>query len=219
MGDEQLAPAYGAASRVTIGRPPEKTNDEAASLESLGCAQEILNPEESPGVAWLYTNNGTPLSRHRPASRCAVPFRFLPQNVKEHAPLSAGASVDHGVDVGTTEEHVKRAADRGCCVSSCCASSFRVVVTGSGKTVYDLVRATDVESAIIVALERNPGMTLLWARPEASVEMHPNPQVWCQDNDTLRRKPASSTQEDKCNQSDALLLQMAPQAEANADQS
>lgn len=80
MGDEQLAPAYGAASRVTIGRPPEKTNDEAASLESLGCAQEILNPEESPGVAWLYTNNGTPLSRHRPALRCAVPFRFLPLN-------------------------------------------------------------------------------------------------------------------------------------------
>ena len=40
-------------------------------------------------------------------------------NVKEHAPLSAGARVDHGVDVETTEDHVNRAADRGCCVSSC----------------------------------------------------------------------------------------------------
>ena len=40
-------------------------------------------------------------------------------NVKEHATLSAGASVDHGVEVGITGEHVNRAADRGCCVSSC----------------------------------------------------------------------------------------------------
>jgi hypothetical protein len=40
-------------------------------------------------------------------------------NVKEHATLSAGASVDHGVEVETTEKHVNRAADRGCCVSTC----------------------------------------------------------------------------------------------------
>jgi hypothetical protein len=40
-------------------------------------------------------------------------------NVKEHATLSAGASVDYGVCVGVTGEHVNRAADRGCCVSSC----------------------------------------------------------------------------------------------------
>jgi hypothetical protein len=43
------------------------------------------------------------------------------QNVKEHAPLSARASVDHGVEVETTGEHVNRAADRGCCVSACSA--------------------------------------------------------------------------------------------------
>jgi hypothetical protein len=43
-------------------------------------------------------------------------------NVKEHATLSARASVDHGVEVEITEEHVNRAADRGCCVSSCSAS-------------------------------------------------------------------------------------------------
>ena len=43
-------------------------------------------------------------------------------NVKEHAPLSAGASVDHGVEVETTGEHENRAADRSCCVSTCCAS-------------------------------------------------------------------------------------------------
>ena len=48
---------------------------------------------------------------------------FLP-NVKEHAPLSARASVDHGVEVNTTGEHVNRAADRGCCVSSCSESSL-----------------------------------------------------------------------------------------------
>ena len=50
-------------------------------------------------------------------------FIYLP-NVKEHAPLSAGASVDHRVEVKTTGEHENRAADRGCCVSSCSASSI-----------------------------------------------------------------------------------------------
>jgi hypothetical protein len=49
-------------------------------------------------------------------------FPFL-ANVKEHAPLSAGANVDHGVEVETTGEHENRAADRGCCVSSCSHSS------------------------------------------------------------------------------------------------
>jgi len=45
-------------------------------------------------------------------------------NVKEHAPLSARASVDHGVKVETTQEHLNRAADRGCCVSTCSAILF-----------------------------------------------------------------------------------------------
>ena len=49
-------------------------------------------------------------------------------NVKEHATLSAGASVDHGVDVETTVEHVNRAADRGCCVSACSALHFGLKV-------------------------------------------------------------------------------------------
>ena len=35
-------------------------------------------------------------------------------NVKEHAPLSARASVDHGVGIECREGHVNRAADRGC---------------------------------------------------------------------------------------------------------
>ena len=47
-------------------------------------------------------------------------------NVKEHATLSARAHVDHGVEVGITDEHVNRAADRGCCVSTCWASSIRL---------------------------------------------------------------------------------------------
>ncbi len=49
---------------------------------------------------------------------------FLLANVKEHATLSAGARVDHGVKVETTGEHVNRAADRGCCVSSCSLLHF-----------------------------------------------------------------------------------------------
>ena len=38
--------------------------------------------------------------------------------------MEAGASVDHGVEVETTGKHVNRAADRGCCVSTCSASSI-----------------------------------------------------------------------------------------------
>jgi hypothetical protein len=45
-------------------------------------------------------------------------LKFL-ANVKEHATLSAGASADHWVEVKTTGYQVNRAADRGCCVSTC----------------------------------------------------------------------------------------------------
>ena len=47
---------------------------------------------------------------------------FLLPNVKEHAPLSARASFDHGVEVEDTGGHVNKAADKGCCVSACSAS-------------------------------------------------------------------------------------------------
>ena len=53
----------------------------------------------------------------------------LLENVKEHAPLSAAASVDHGVEAETTGEHENRAADRGCSVSTCSPSSFSVYDT------------------------------------------------------------------------------------------
>ena len=56
------------------------------------------------------------------------------QNVKEHATLSAGASVDHGVEVETTGNHVNRTADRGCCVSPCSASDLLDVVARSMKS-------------------------------------------------------------------------------------
>ena len=64
--------------------------------------------------------------------------RIFWQNVKEHATLSAGASVDHGVEVESTEEHVNRAADRGCCVSSCSACLLFVwnEVHDEGKSLY-----------------------------------------------------------------------------------
>lgn len=52
-------------------------------------------------------------------------LHFL-QNVKEHAPLSARASVEHGDEVESTGEHGNRAADRGCCVSTCSALGFQL---------------------------------------------------------------------------------------------
>jgi hypothetical protein len=54
----------------------------------------------------------------KPGAERVESLHYL-QNVKEHATLSAGASVDHGVGVETAEKHGNRAADRGCCVSSC----------------------------------------------------------------------------------------------------
>ncbi len=46
------------------------------------------------------------------------------ENVKEHATLAAGASVDHGVEVKTKGEHINRAADRGCVSRLVSVSSF-----------------------------------------------------------------------------------------------
>jgi hypothetical protein len=48
---------------------------------------------------------------------------FLP-NVEAHAPLPAGARVDHGVGVKATENHRNRAAGRGCHAASCWALHF-----------------------------------------------------------------------------------------------
>jgi hypothetical protein len=44
----------------------------------------------------------------------AIRIFILSQNVKEHATLSARASVDDGVEVECRKGHENRAADRGC---------------------------------------------------------------------------------------------------------
>jgi hypothetical protein len=48
----------------------------------------------------------------------------FPENVKEHAPPLAGASVETGVWVHVTGEVADNAARGGCCVSTCWA--FRI---------------------------------------------------------------------------------------------
>jgi len=57
--------------------------------------------------------------KNNDVSGAVAPSSIPLPNVKEHAPLSARASVDHGVEVESTGEHENRAADRGCCVSTC----------------------------------------------------------------------------------------------------
>ena len=52
---------------------------------------------------------------------------FILANAQERATLSAGASVDHGLKGGITVEHVNRAADRGCCGSTCSTSCVLLV--------------------------------------------------------------------------------------------
>jgi hypothetical protein len=51
------------------------------------------------------------------------------ENVKEHAPPLAGASVETGVDVHTTGDVADRVASGGCCVSSCSALRIHLTLT------------------------------------------------------------------------------------------
>jgi hypothetical protein len=81
-------------------------------------------------------------------------YIILP-NVKEHAPLSAGASVDHGVEVETTGEHEKRAADRGCCVSTCSlldSDGGRSCMTGFGKLLDAVHEYIDLNPSLELSL-------------------------------------------------------------------
>jgi hypothetical protein len=71
---------------------------------------------------------------------------LLLANVKEHAPLSARAGVDRADGVVTTDKHVNKAADRGCCVSSCCASCFTLDVSLFDRLLEILVTATERRS-------------------------------------------------------------------------
>ena len=89
-------------------------------------------PEVNLTAASLLASAAVRAVRLLPAANAFRPAHRLPPNVKEHAPLAAGASFDHGVDVDTTKEHVNRAADRGCCVSACSASWIHCHGLGSG---------------------------------------------------------------------------------------
>ena len=67
-------------------------------------------------------------------------------NVKENAPLSARARVDYGTGVETTENHVNRAADRGCCVSSCSASHFDIILIKNSGKYRASMTASEIEA-------------------------------------------------------------------------
>lgn len=82
------------------------------------------------GSSWLRGSARTGAAIKRPKSSIAI-NRFgkimvkcilltgrSGVNVKEHAPLLARASVDHGVGVETKVKHENRAADRDCSVST-----------------------------------------------------------------------------------------------------
>ncbi len=87
------------------------------------------------GIGMPLLSGSSPIPRRQSRSQSGkMSSRFVivssnsQTNVKEHATLSARARVDHGVEVETTLEHENRAADRGCCVSTCCASSLLELV-------------------------------------------------------------------------------------------
>ena len=99
-------------------------------------AKTRQNPSTPPKSETLQ-RLGETQARHQSRGLCKDSAENLTRNgmfyglkistiVQEHATLSAGASVDHGVDVETTKDHLNRAADRGCCVSTCSISSLLV---------------------------------------------------------------------------------------------
>ena len=65
-------------------------------------------------------------------SGAAALFQFFCRD-KEHAALSAFASVAHGVEVKTTEDHVNRAAGRGCHGATCSAGLCLLIVESEVK--------------------------------------------------------------------------------------
>ena len=83
---------------------------ESAEDRSWDGAEE--RADEGTGLPWAKVE-GHRAGVHRAGSGDPLPI------VQEHAPLSAGANADHGVEVKTTQEHENREADRGFCGSSC----------------------------------------------------------------------------------------------------
>jgi hypothetical protein len=109
-----LAIAENGHGHISIILPNMKLQTKAVSMHG----ECVMNPMSRLTFFWHDLQAG-------------YDFGFVPrqhdissENVKEHATLSAGASVDNGVEVKTTEDHVNRAADRGCSVSACSASSI-----------------------------------------------------------------------------------------------
>ena len=102
----------------------------------ISFAGDFLSGYDEASIMAMYKMKASELAAH-----------FL-ENAKEHSPLSAGAGVDHGVEVETTEDHVNRAADRGCCVSSC--------------SLLPILGAVDLSSASRLALGLAGLVLVLW---------------------------------------------------------
>jgi hypothetical protein len=103
------------SARSNSGLSNRKTPDlsNPQPLLALG-----LTPKESEVLLWV-------AQRKTNAETAAIlGSTEATATVKEDAPLSARASIDHGGKAKTTEDHVNRAADRGCCVSTCSALLF-----------------------------------------------------------------------------------------------
>ena len=75
-------------------------------------AENLAHAARAERSARMWTNRGWVTTDEKRLCK-------YPENVKEHATLSAGEGVERGVEVKTTEDHENRAADRGCCVSTC----------------------------------------------------------------------------------------------------
>jgi hypothetical protein len=88
-------------------------------------------------------------------SPCRIKYRG------EFLTTSTGKTVDHGVDVETTEKYVNRAADRGCRVSTCSASSFvgdigYEYLKEADKYWYDLENAPQTTIRRVKKTEKHP---------------------------------------------------------------
>ena len=105
-------------------KPGQRSESVSVSSTQRGAGPVFNPPRCSHLPDRISSASSQPANRNCGFSGWGISWRTS----KSTQPYQQGASVDHGVDVETTEEHVNRAADRGCCVSSC---SLLIIDTAS----------------------------------------------------------------------------------------
>lgn len=106
---------YQLPNSIDLSNLDQRCDIEPTAQIQLALRQGLLqqgNRDVGVRLAWM-VNNCEKVRAAWMALEDSCESSFFP-NVQEHAPPLAGASVDRGVRVKVTQEHVNRAASGGC---------------------------------------------------------------------------------------------------------